>query len=141
MTRPKGELTRCSGAWTEAQYRSFIKNQLRSATRKWAPIQQCKKNARVGYGEYKCECCGRTVPPTIFDKEKGKRVNNIFVDHIHPIIDPNIGWVSWDETIEKMFCELDNLQLLCNDCHKIKSQEEIDLAKARRAREKLSKLQ
>lgn len=139
--RPKGELTRCSGTWTEAQFRNFVKNQLRSATRKWAPIQHCKRQAKVGYGEYKCEHCGEVVPPTIFDTDKGKRVNNIFVDHIIPIIDPEVGWVSWDETVERMFCELDNLQLLCGSCHKIKSQEEINLAKLRRAKEKLSQLQ
>jgi hypothetical protein len=136
IARPRGELTRCSGTWTEAQYRNFVKNQLRSATRKWKPIQDCKKNAKVGYGEYKCECCGEVVPPTIFDVDKGKRVTNIFVDHIDPVVDPAIGWVSWDSVVEGLFCEADNLQLLCGRCHKIKSQEEIDIAKARRAKEK-----
>lgn len=141
IPRPRGPLTRCSGQWTEAQYRNFVKNQLRSATRKWRPIQDCKKRAKVGYGEYKCECCGEVVPPTIFDADKGKRVNNVFVDHIDPVINPNIGWTTWDDVIERMFCELDNLQLLCGKCHKVKSQEEIDLAKARRAKEKLSDVQ
>lgn len=72
------------------------------------------------------------------DPIKKKRVRNIYVDHIRPIIDPEVGWESWDSTIENMFCEADNLQLLCSKCHKIKSQEEIDVAKARRAREKLN---
>lgn len=138
MARPRGENTRCGGKWTEAEYRSFIKNQLRSATRKWAPIQQCKKRANVSRGVYRCECCHKEIPPTVYDESKRKRVNNIFVDHIHPIIDPSVGWVSWDSTIENMFCELDNLQLLCGECHKIKSQEEIEIAKARRAKEKLN---
>jgi hypothetical protein len=74
----------------------------------------------------------------VYDEDKRKRVNNVFVDHIHAIIDPSVGWVSWDSTIENMFCELDNLQLLCGECHKIKSQEEIEIAKARRAKEKLN---
>lgn len=138
MGRPRGENTRCNGKWTEAEYRSFIKNQLRSATRKWSPIQLCKKRANIARGLYKCECCGQEVPPTVFDEDKRKRVNNIYVDHIKPIIDPEIGWVSWDSTIENMFCELDNLQLLCGNCHKIKSQEEIEIAKLRRAKEKLN---
>lgn len=136
IARPAGELTRCGGKWTEAFFRNFVKNQLRSATRKWAPIQQCKKNAKVGYGEYKCECCNEVVPPTIFDVDKGKRVTNVFVDHIKPVIDPNIGWTTWDDVVENMFCEADNLQLLCGKCHKAKSLEEIDVAKTRRAKEK-----
>ena len=35
-----------------------------------------------------------------------------------------------------MFCDSENLQLLCKDCHTIKSREEIEIAKQRR---KLSK--
>lgn len=136
MARPKGDLVRCDGKWTQAQFNSFIKNNLRSATRKWAPIQNCKKKAHVGRGEYLCAGCGKVVPPTIYDEDKRKRVKFIYVDHIIPIIDPAVGFVSWDETIDRMFCDSDNLQLLCGDCHKDKSQEEIDIAKARRLKEK-----
>lgn len=136
MGRPNGPLTRCNGTWTEAKFVNFVKNQLRSATRKWAPIQLCKKKAKVGYGEYQCECCKEVVPPTVFDEDKGKRVTNVFVDHLKPIVDPNIGFSTWDEFIENMFCEADNLQLLCGKCHKEKSQEEIVIATARRAKDK-----
>lgn len=61
---------------------------------------------------------------------------NIFVDHIVPIVDPDIGFTTWDDVIERMFCNSDNLQLLCRECHKTKSENEIEIAKARRAREK-----
>jgi 5-methylcytosine-specific restriction endonuclease McrA len=77
------------------------------------------------------------VPPTIYNEEKRKRQSNIYVDHIKPVVDPEVGWTTWDDVIENMFCELDNLQLLCGPCHKIKSQEEIDKAKLRSAKEKL----
>lgn len=136
MGRPSGELTRCGGKWTEAYFRNFVKNQIRSATRKWHPIQQCKKDAKVGYAEYQCACCKETVPPTIYDDIKGKRVTNIFVDHINPIVDPTKGFTTWDDFVEGTFCEADNLQLLCGKCHKAKSQEEIEVAKERRAKEK-----
>lgn len=136
MARPKGELVRCNGRWTQAQFNSFIKNNLRSATRKWAPIQDCKKQSHVGRGEYLCACCGEVVAPTVYDEEKRKRIKNIYVDHIDPIIDPSVGFVSWDETIDRMFCDSSNLQLLCGACHKLKSQEEIDIAKVRRQKEK-----
>lgn len=121
-SKPKrGEKTRNSGLWTEAKFKSFIKNQLRSATRKWGPIQECKKLARERRGLYRCASCEELVKPTY----KAGRVSkaNIFVDHIEPIV-PVTGWVSWDSCIERMFCELDNLQLVCKDCHDIKSAEE-----------------
>lgn len=122
--RPQGELTRCGGQWTEARFRSFIKGNLRQATRKWQPIQQCKKLAHRGRGQYECACCHEIVPPTTFDEEKKKRVKNIAVDHIKPIVDTATGFTSWDDVIEGMFCELDNLQLLCKKCHDIKCAEE-----------------
>ena len=136
MSRPQGPLVKCDGAWTQAKFNSFIKNNLRSATRKWAPIQKCKKRAHVARGLYKCEGCGQEVPPTIFDEDKRKRVKNIYVDHIIPIIDPAVGFTTWDSCIERMYCDSDNLQLLCKACHSEKSQEEIEVAKKRRAASK-----
>ena len=121
MARPSGEKTRCGGRWTEAKWKSFIKNQLRSATRKWAPISDCLKEARVERGMYRCEGCKELVPTTI--KNGARRTKNILVDHIEPIV-PVTGWVSWDSCIERMFCETDNLQLLCKACHDAKSKEE-----------------
>ena len=136
MVRPSGPLVKCDGMWTQAKFNSFIKNNLRSATRKWAPIQKCKKRAHVGRGEYRCDRCGQVVPPTVVDETTRKRVKNIFVDHIEPIIDPAVGFTTWDECIERMFCDSSNLQLLCKPCHSVKSHEEIEVAKKRRAASK-----
>ena len=132
--RPSGVKNRCSGAWTEAKYRSFIKGNLRRASVKWAPIQECLKNARVRRGWYLCAECKEEIPTSIVINRK--RVKNAIVDHIKPIIDPAVGWVSWDECIARMFCELDNLQCVCYACHQIKCQEEKDIAKARTDKEK-----
>lgn len=140
MGRPMGELTKCDGTWTQAKFNSFIKNNLRSATRKWGPIQRCRKRANVARGLYKCECCGKEVPPTVMDTEKRKRVKNIFVDHTVPIIDPAVGFTTWDECIERMFCDSSNLQLMCKDCHSVKSLEETEIAKQRRRRSKEEEL-
>jgi 5-methylcytosine-specific restriction endonuclease McrA len=58
---------------------------------------------------------------------------DVQVDHIHPIIDPSVGFESWDETIDRMFCEKNNLQVLCtNPCHKSKTAAEKQQAKERR---------
>lgn len=102
---------------------------------KWAPISLCQKQARVKRGLYKCAGCGAEVPASVKD-ENGRRKKNIHVDHINPIVDPSIGWTTWDDCIERMFCELDNLQVLCGDCHEVKSNAEKQIAKERRAQEK-----
>ncbi len=132
MARPSGELVKCDGTWTQAKFNSFIKNNLRAATRKWAPIQKCKKRAHVARGLYRCDGCHQEVTPTYYDGDKRKRMKNIFVDHTVPIIDPAVGFTTWDECIERMFCDSDNLQLLCKQCHSVKSREEIEIAKQRR---------
>lgn len=134
MGRPSGPKTRCGGMWTEAKFNSFIRNQLRGATRKWQPIQQAKKDAQVSRGVYKCAGCGENVPVTV--KNGRKRVQNIFVDHIDPIVDPDVGFVSFDVFIDRMFCEKDNLQVLCGECHDKKSLEERKRAAERRQKEK-----
>ena len=132
--RPSGPKIRCNGQWTEAKFNSFIRNQLRGATRKWAPIQEVKKAARVERGKYKCAGCGQVVPPTI--KNGRKRVQNVFVDHINPIVDPEVGFEGFDVFIDRMFCEMDNLQLLCGECHDVKSMKEREIAAETRRNKK-----
>lgn len=122
MGRPSGPKTRCGGKWTEAKFNTFIRNQLRGATRKWEPIQNVKKRANVERGVYLCAGCGENVPLTL--KEGRKRVQNVFVDHIKPIVDPEVGFTSFDDFIDRMFCEEDNLQVLCGKCHDEKSLDE-----------------
>ena len=129
-----GPKTRNGNQWTEARFRSFIRSQLRAATMRWGPIADCLRASRIGRGTYLCAGCGQEVPASI--KVNGRRVKNVHVDHIEPIVDPSVGFVSYDVLIERMFCEAPNLQVLCSDCHTTKTDEEKALAKARRAKEK-----
>lgn len=132
MARPSGPKTRCGGQWTEAKFHSFIKNNLRHASRKWAPISKCLSDARVKRGFYKCAECEEIVPASTKDPETGKRIKNIVVDHINPIIDPHTGFTTWDDVINRMFCEDDNLQALCYSCHKQKTDKEKAITAERR---------
>jgi hypothetical protein len=132
--RPAGAKTRCGGVWTEARYRSFIKGNLRRASMKWAPISQCLKDARIRRGWYMCAECKEEIPASIIINRK--RAKNAIVDHIDPIVDPATGFTTWDDCIERMFCEGDNLQCVCYACHQIKCQEEKDINTARKAKEK-----
>ncbi len=133
--RPSGPKTRNAGRWTEARFTSFIKGNIRRFSMKWPPIQECLKNARVERGLYLCAGCKEHVPASKKD-DNGKRIKNVHVDHIEPVIDPHVGWVSWDSVIERMFVEPEGLQLLCHDCHKVKSDNEKAIAKERRLDEK-----
>lgn len=125
MKLPKG--------WTQAKFNAFVKNGLRSLTLKWPPKHEVKKKARVKRGWYHCAMCGQEVSASTFMEKKGKkkRVSNVFVDHINPVVDPNVGFIDWNTYIERMFCIEEGLQLLCRECHDIKTKEEKAIARGR----------
>lgn len=138
MARPSGAKTRAGGIWTEARYKSFVVGNLRRVSQKWPPIGECLRAARVARGEYLCAKCQEVVPATT--KVDGKRVKNVHVDHINPVIDPALGWDGFDSFVQRLFCEPDNLQVLCDACHKVKTDNEKAIAKERRAGDNIDEL-
>lgn len=122
---------RNSGEWTEGRYRSFITSTIRGGFRRWpvkfkvlkAAFTEKKINPASGRlaSMYRCSSCNEEF------SNKG-----VQVDHIKPIVDPAIGFLSWDDFIENLFCEEENLQVLCIPCHKKKSSEERQLKKGKK---------
>lgn len=111
------------GGWTEARFNSFVKSALRAASRRWPPKYESLASAYVGQQvnsksgrlakHYKCACCSGSFP-----------AKDVQVDHIAPIIDPLTGFTTWDDVVNNMFCEKENLQILCTECHKTKTAQE-----------------
>lgn len=116
--------TRCGGQWTPARFSSFIKSALRSASNRWQPKYQCKKDARTARNTYTCAGCKKSYPS-----------KSVRVDHIEPVVDTKRGFRTWDEYIERMFVERDGFQLLCMECHDFKT----SLEKATRKETKTNK--
>ena len=110
-------------SWTPGRVRSFITAVLRSGSRRWPPRYETlndaktekKINASTGRlaQHFRCSSCLAEFP--------SKQVQ---IDHRNPVVDPVVGFVSWDTFIERLFCDKDNLQVLCKPCHKVKSKEE-----------------
>lgn len=55
-----------------------------------------------------------------------KKINSLekVIDHIMPVIDPSVGFVDYQTYINRLFCDIDNLQILCKPCHTIKTNAE-----------------
>jgi 5-methylcytosine-specific restriction endonuclease McrA len=119
------------GDWTQARFNSFVKSALRAASRRWPPKYECLSDAYTGSQinsksgrmakHYQCNKCLGAFP-----------AKDVQVDHISPLIDPSIGFTNWDDVVNNLFCEKSNLQVLCVDCHKIKTGLEKALAKERK---------
>ena len=105
--------TRNAGTMTESAFWSFIRSALRQKSRWWKPITQCKQKARLPYKgpnkrqkfEYQCKYCEQWFPE--------KRVN---VDHITPAGTLRSA-ADLPGFVERLFCEIDGLQVLCSNCH------------------------
>ena len=105
--------TRNAGTMTESAFWSFIRSALRQKSRWWKPITECKMKARRPYKgpnkrqkfEYLCNSCKTWFPE--------KQIN---VDHIVGAGSLNCGQ-DLPGFVDRLFCEQDNLQVLCTTCH------------------------
>lgn len=117
---------RNSGTLTESAFWSFIRSALRKASRYWKPVQECKMKARRKYTgvnkkqkfEYKCNKC----KGWFMEKQ-------IAVDHIIPAGSLNKA-SDLPAFVDRLFVEVDKLQILCDQCHDkktIKDKEKLKL--------------
>lgn len=99
------------GRWSESQYKQFVNRALRKAWLKWpvkhdvlkaASRPSQLKDKRTKF-EYQCACCEEWFKRTM-----------VQVDHIEPCGDME----DMNRFIATLFCEEDNLQVLCIPCHK-----------------------
>lgn len=107
--------TRAGGTWTEARYFGFIRSALRAAFRRYPVKHQVKKLSGVDTEEgmrYRCDTCSALF-----------RSADVEVDHVKPCG----SLKTYDDLprfVERMFCEADNFQVLCKECHQLKTNEE-----------------
>lgn len=63
--------------------------------------------------QYKCNVCNTYVGST-----------HIAVDHITPVISVSEGFIDFNTFIERLFCDVNNLQVICDPCHNLKTNSE-----------------
>ena len=112
--------TRNAGTMTEAAFWSFIRSALRQKSRWWKPIAQAKQKAKRTYKgplkrqkfEYQCAECLNWFPD--------KKIN---IDHIIPAGSLRNAQ-DLPGFVERLFVEVEGLQVLCSTCHDKKTAKE-----------------
>jgi len=118
MTR--GVKNKAGDTWTTARYFSFIRSALRRAWTKYPVRYQVMDKAKTPYqGKdkrtkwmYKCASCEGLFKST-----------EVQVDHIKPAGTLKT-YADLPSFVKTLFCEADNLQVLCKKCHDTKTKEE-----------------
>lgn len=89
----------------------WLKQKLRRISYQFPERKEAIRSARVARGKYKCAMCkGENFGP-----------KEIQLDHIHPVIDPHVGFVDWNTYIDRLFCDVSMWQILCRPCHNTKT--------------------
>lgn len=110
-------------SWTPGRIKSFITSVLRAGYRKWPPRFEALAKAKCGRKinkasgrmaeHYKCAGCKKEFP-----------AKDVQVDHKDPVVDPKVGFIDWNTFIDRLFCGVENLQILCSSCHDKKTKKE-----------------
>jgi 5-methylcytosine-specific restriction endonuclease McrA len=110
---PKPPKTRCSGTWTEARYWGFIRSALRRAFTRY-PVNYHVRNAakrpykgpnKLQKNEFQCGVCKEWFI------QKSTQV--------HHLVECGSlkSYADLPGFVERLFCEANNLQVVCKTCH------------------------
>lgn len=106
--------------------------QIRRLSYRWPPRNECLREAGRTRNQFERN-------PGVDPRKVTRRVRNFFecadcekifprrgvsVDHVDPVVQPKIGWESWDIYLARLFCDAEGYQILCNECHDSKTEKE-----------------
>lgn len=111
--------------------RSFVVQTLRRASFRWYARSEAMKAARVSRGTYVCEMCGPTVE---------HNVKEIQLDHKQAVIDPEKGFTTWDDFINRLFVDVTGWRVLCRKHHDKVTEAQDVIRKQTRIAQNLEKL-
>jgi len=97
---------------------AFAKAALRRVSSWWWAMSEAMDRAKVSRGVWKCAHCDGHF-----------KKNEIQKDHIKPVVSTDGGVNDMNTYIETLFCEPENIQILCKPCHQVKSSTEQVLRK------------
>lgn len=117
MAKQRVPRTHAAGNWTKSRYFGFIRGLLRSGFSRYpvkhaVKVESRRKKKNSKRFEYQCASCNKWFPNSQTE-----------VDHIEPAGSLK-EYSDLPRFVENLFCEPDNLQVLCKPCHHKKTQDE-----------------
>ena len=105
---------RCGGTMTESAYLAWIRSALRSKSLRWPPRAEALKLARRSYKganklqkwEFSCALC-----------ENWWKAKEVVVDHFPIAAGSILSTEDIGPFANNLYCEVDNLRVLCKTCH------------------------
>jgi hypothetical protein len=107
---------------------SFLIPKLRKYSYWWKERMEALKDAKVDEGLYKCAICENGFPRA-----------SVHLDHKEPVVKIE-GFTTWDDFINRLYCNKEGFQVLCIDCHKVKTDTENEERKKIRNAKKNKKI-
>ena len=115
----------------DTKLKYFIISTLRRRSKCWKPAQDAlnkvkeiyyitsKKGKQLRRVKFKCYKCNK-----FFGRKE------IQIHHKFPVVDPTIGFTTWDMYINRMFCPNEEYyEIICKPCHKEENRKGRELKK------------
>jgi 5-methylcytosine-specific restriction endonuclease McrA len=93
--------------------RVFSRSELRRKALDKAVVKDYSDPSRKRVTRWgKCSICNKLEPAYLLE-----------IDHLEPVIPENssLEQITWDELVNRVWCDEDKLQAVCKPCHKAKS--------------------
>jgi len=116
MAKKDAPKTRCGGTMTESQFLAWVRSALRSKSLRWPPRNEALELARRPYKgpnklqkwEYSCSIC-----------KQWYKAKEVCVDHYPKPAGSILSVEDIGAFVNNLYCEVDNLRVLCVPCHEI----------------------
>lgn len=89
---------------------TWVKAKLRNASIQWPAKTEAFRRVRIERGLYKCQECN-----TVMERRK------LQADHREPVVAIEKGWTNFDDYINRLFCDVEGYNILCETCHENKT--------------------
>ena len=90
---------------------AFAKSALRRVSSWWWAMSEAMERSKISRGLYRCASC-----------LEGFKKHEVQKDHINPVVSVNSENINdMNSYIETLFCEPENIQILCKPCHLLKT--------------------